>query len=93
MRNFVVGTQNSITALAMENGWTTSSIKNTGTTPDYIPIKSVEDARLAVSKRFPNQADRVYITYGFKLLSPGQALGISDILIAAGFTRDLWRYV
>jgi hypothetical protein len=60
---------------------------------DFISIKSVTEAKKELDWRNPTVHDKVIITYGFKTLPTSQALGIADILIANGFTRNMWRYV
>ncbi len=82
MRVVIVGTQNSITAYAMDNDLTPE---------DYFPIKSAADVRQLPEAS--NLSGEVIITYGYKQLPVLDALGISDRLISAGFDRKNWRYV
>jgi len=84
MRTFIVGTSTSVTAYAIDN-----DLKR----EDFIAIRSLAEAKREINWRNPTLSDRVIITYGFKTMPSSQALGISDVLIANGFTRNMWRYV
>ncbi len=84
MRVIIVGTQNSITAYVMDNDLLPK---------DYLPVKSLKDARQISREGFPDLGDDVIITYGYKQLPVLDALGISDTLISSGFKRENWRYV
>jgi hypothetical protein len=80
MKKLVVGTKNSISAFAIDQGWRPV---------DYIAITSPGH----VLGLAPDHYGPVFITYGFKTMRSSEALGISDRLTAAGFNRNLWRYV
>jgi hypothetical protein len=80
MKAVIVGTKNSITAYAndVELGPT-----------QYVGITKRSD----LHGMAPDSYGPVVITYGFRQLPSGQALGIADTLISSGFTRNSWRYV